>query len=119
MNNKISIICEIASAHEGSIVALKKMLDKAEDAGADWVKVQVFQYKELVAKDNNKFNYLMRPSGQKTGHVCLRIQRNFSCKMAMRIEYQSLDVFSDICLALLVFLFQNEIHLSLSLWLQE
>ena len=60
MNNKISIICEIASAHEGSIVALKKMLDKAEDAGADWVKVQVFQYKELVAKDNNKFNVLRK-----------------------------------------------------------
>lgn len=60
MNKCTSIICEIASAHEGSASILKEMLRKADYADSDWVKIQIFQYKELVAKDNEKFSVLKK-----------------------------------------------------------
>lgn len=60
MKNNISIICEIASAHEGSVFHLKKLLNEAHFAGADWVKVQIFQYESLISKDNDKFSVLKK-----------------------------------------------------------
>ena len=60
MENNISVICEIASAHEGNILNLKKLLDQAHFASADWVKVQIFQYESLVFKDNEKFSILKK-----------------------------------------------------------
>ena len=56
--NKVSIICEIASAHSGNINTLKKLLLAANDANSDWVKIQIFQFDSLVAGENTKFGEL-------------------------------------------------------------
>lgn len=52
---KIEIICEIASAHEGNIDKLLELLRHADKTGSDWVKLQIFQFDELVASDNENF----------------------------------------------------------------
>lgn len=52
---KIEIICEIASAHEGNINSLFELLRCADNTGSDWVKLQIYQFDELVASDNEKF----------------------------------------------------------------
>jgi len=57
-HNKVSIICEIASAHSGDLDTLKKLLSAANDANSDWVKIQVFQFDSLVAGENSKFGEL-------------------------------------------------------------
>ena len=57
-HNKVSIICEIASAHSGNLDTLKKLLSAANDANSDWVKIQVFQFDSLVAGENSKFGEL-------------------------------------------------------------
>jgi N,N'-diacetyllegionaminate synthase len=54
--NSVSVICEIASAHGGDSTLLKEMLNVADSVGADWVKVQVYQYESLVAEDNTNDN---------------------------------------------------------------
>ena len=48
-NIKIEIICEIASAHEGDIKILFELLRCADRTGSDWVKLQIYQFDELVA----------------------------------------------------------------------
>jgi N,N'-diacetyllegionaminate synthase len=59
INNKgVSIICEIASAHGGDVEILKKMLSEADSVGADWTKVQVYNFESLVAEENEKFSEL-------------------------------------------------------------
>lgn len=52
---KIEIICEIASAHEGNIETLFELLCCADRSGSDWVKLQIYQFDQLVASDNEKF----------------------------------------------------------------
>ena len=52
----ISIVAEIASAHEGRMSTLLKMVDVAYEAGCDYVKFQIFRAKELVAKDHPKYD---------------------------------------------------------------
>ena len=58
INNNISVICEIASAHGGDADALKKLLIAADDSNSDWVKVQIFQFESLVSDENNSFSEL-------------------------------------------------------------
>ncbi|MBN8703647.1 MAG: N-acetylneuraminate synthase family protein [Bacteroidetes bacterium] len=54
----IKVIAEIASAHEGRMETLLKMVDVAVDAKCDYVKFQLFRAKELVAEDHPKYeNY--------------------------------------------------------------
>ena len=56
--SNISIICEIASAHGGNSKTLKKMLSEANSLGADWTKVQIYNFESLVAEDNEGFKDL-------------------------------------------------------------
>lgn len=51
----IAVICETASAHGGDADRLIDLLDAAEKADADWVKLQVFCTERLVARDNESF----------------------------------------------------------------
>jgi N,N'-diacetyllegionaminate synthase len=48
----VSVICEIASSHGGEPKSLLELLDAAEQAQADWVKIQIFKADSLVAPDN-------------------------------------------------------------------
>ena len=44
----IKVIAEIASAHGGDKASLINLLEKADQTGADFVKIQVFNFTELV-----------------------------------------------------------------------
>lgn len=52
----IAVICETASAHGGDADRLIELLNAAEAADADWVKLQIFSTERLVAKDNESFS---------------------------------------------------------------
>ena len=54
-NQPIYIIGEIASAHEGRISILKKLLKNGSKTGVDALKVQIFKADELVAKSHPKY----------------------------------------------------------------
>lgn len=57
----VNIIAEIASAHEGRMETILKMVDVARESNCDTVKFQIFRAKELVAVDHPKFeNYCIK-----------------------------------------------------------
>ena len=49
------IIAEIASAHEGVLPKLKKLITKSYESGADAVKLQIFQRDKLLSKNHNLY----------------------------------------------------------------
>ncbi len=53
-NQRVYIIGEIASAHEGKISILKKLIKAGSKTGVDALKVQIFKADELVAKSHPK-----------------------------------------------------------------
>ena len=55
MKNKI--IAEIGVNHDGSFEKLKKLIIKANIAGADFVKLQVYDTDEIVIKNSKVANY--------------------------------------------------------------
>ncbi|MFH1559065.1 MAG: N-acetylneuraminate synthase [Patescibacteria group bacterium] len=57
---KIMIIAEAGVNHNGSLVIAKKMIDRARQAGADWVKFQTFKTESLVSKRARKADYQKR-----------------------------------------------------------
>lgn len=56
-SNKVFVIAEAGVNHNGSIHLAKKLIDVANDAGADAVKFQTFKADKLVSKDAQKANY--------------------------------------------------------------
>lgn len=56
-NNKTIIIAEAGVNHNGSIDLAKKLIDVADEAGADFVKFQTFNADSLVQKNIEKANY--------------------------------------------------------------
>ena len=57
-NGQLIVIAEIASAHGGDVTAIKKMIAAASATGADFIKLQIYQFDQLVAGDNSKFQDL-------------------------------------------------------------
>ena len=53
--DSISIICEIANAHEGSIESMYSLLRAADESDADWVKVQIYHFESLATPRNMFF----------------------------------------------------------------
>ena len=58
LENNIKIIAEIASAHNGSVKALKKMSDIAVRQNSDYLKYQIFKNQNLCHKKSKYFNGL-------------------------------------------------------------
>lgn len=56
----IKIIAEAGVNHNGSMELAKKMVDKAYEAGADYIKFQTFQPQKLVSKYAGKAEYQKR-----------------------------------------------------------
>jgi N,N'-diacetyllegionaminate synthase len=48
MTTNLKIIAEIASAHEGNLDLLKHLLISSKQTGANFVKLQIYKFKELV-----------------------------------------------------------------------
>ena len=59
-NGQLAIIAEIASAHGGDIKNLKKLISSANNTGADFIKLQIYQFDQLVADENSKFQDLKK-----------------------------------------------------------
>jgi N,N'-diacetyllegionaminate synthase len=57
---KIKIICEIASAHGGDLSKLKELISAANETNSDYLKLQIFNYESLVAKENKSFSDLRK-----------------------------------------------------------
>ena len=56
MNNTI-IIAEAGVNHNGDINLAKQLIDKADEAGADYIKFQMFKSKNIVSKNATKADY--------------------------------------------------------------
>lgn len=57
MTNKVFIIAEAGVNHNGSLCLAKQLVDKAVWAGADCIKFQTFNSKNLVSKNAQKAEY--------------------------------------------------------------
>jgi N,N'-diacetyllegionaminate synthase len=57
-SNNTKIICEIASAHGGDLIKLKELMSAADESKSDYLKLQIFDYPSLVAKENKNFESL-------------------------------------------------------------
>lgn len=57
-NRCLTVIAEIASAHGGDVNLLMEMIASAKATGADLIKLQIYQFDQLVAGDNEKFQDL-------------------------------------------------------------
>ena len=60
MNNHTIIIAEAGVNHNGDINLAKKLIDAAADAGADYVKFQIFKTELLVSKKAKKAEYQIK-----------------------------------------------------------
>lgn len=58
--NKIYIIAEAGVNHNGSIDIAKKLIDKAQESGANSVKFQTFKAEDLVSKNAGKADYQVK-----------------------------------------------------------
>ena len=59
------IVAEVGVNHNGSIDMAKKLLDAANDAGADAVKIQAFKTEKIVTKYAEKTSYQKETTGLK------------------------------------------------------
>lgn len=59
LNNmsKVIIIAEAGVNHNGDIKIAKQLIDKAEEAGADYIKFQLFKSSEVISKHATKAEY--------------------------------------------------------------
>lgn len=57
MNNEVIIIAEAGVNHNGDINLAKQLIDKADEAGADYVKFQLFKSNNIVSKSAIKADY--------------------------------------------------------------
>ena len=60
MRNRVLIIAEAGVNHNGSLEMAKALIDKAAEAGADFVKFQTFKADKLVSKSAKKAAYQVR-----------------------------------------------------------
>ena len=66
MNNKhVIIIAEAGVNHNGSLELAKQLVDKATEAGADYIKFQTFKAEKLVTKSAQQAEYQQRNIGGK------------------------------------------------------
>jgi N,N'-diacetyllegionaminate synthase len=65
MNNKLTFIAEAGVNHNGSFVRAIKMIDKAANTGADYVKFQYYSTEELALKTLIKADYQKKNTNKK------------------------------------------------------
>ena len=59
----VTIIAEAGVNHNGSIELAKQLVDKAVDAGADYIKFQTFKASKLVTKTARQADYQQKNIG--------------------------------------------------------
>ena len=65
----ITIIAEAGVNHNGSMELAKKMVEKAKEAGADYIKFQTFQPEKLVSKYADKAEYQKKTTGSEESQL--------------------------------------------------
>lgn len=65
MNKHVLIIAEAGVNHNGSLDLAKKLIDKAVEAGVDFIKFQTFKAEKLVSKAAKQAEYQQRNIGKK------------------------------------------------------
>ena len=65
----IRIIAEAGVNHNGDMKLAKQMVDKAKEAGADYVKFQTFQPEKLVSKYADKAEYQKKTTGSEESQL--------------------------------------------------
>lgn len=63
MNNKVIIIAEAGVNHNGDIELAKKLIEKAADSGADFVKFQTFIAENVISSNAKKADYQINNTG--------------------------------------------------------
>ena len=63
-STKIKIIAEIGVNHNGKLSNAKKLITAARNAGADYVKFQIFDPDEMVTKNSLKAKYQTKSLGK-------------------------------------------------------
>ena len=61
----VLIIAEAGVNHNGSLELAKQLVDKAADAGVDFIKFQTFKSEKLVSKSAKQAEYQQRNIGKK------------------------------------------------------
>ena len=67
-SHKVIIIAEAGVNHNGSIKIAKKMIDLAEEAGADYIKFQTFKAESLVTNKADKASYQKKLTDKDESH---------------------------------------------------
>ena len=77
---KTTIIAEAGVNHNGRVNIAKKMIKKAAEAGADFIKFQIYDTDSLVTKDARKANYQKKNSNKNENQYTMlkRYELNFS-----------------------------------------
>lgn len=65
MSNHVVIIAEAGVNHNGSLELAKRLVDKAAEAGVDFIKFQTFKSEKLVSKAAKQAEYQQRNIGKK------------------------------------------------------
>lgn len=71
MNNKVLIIAEAGVNHNGSIELAKQLIDKAVEAGVDYIKFQTFKSEKLVTKNARQAEYQEHNIGEKESQYAM------------------------------------------------
>ena len=58
-SDKIYVIAEVASTHEGDFDYLLKLVEAISSTGADAVKFQIFRASQIMDKSHPEFNTLL------------------------------------------------------------
>lgn len=66
MTKRVLIIAEAGVNHNGNIELAKQLIDKAAEAGVDYVKFQTFNSKKLVSRKADKAEYQKNNSGNQS-----------------------------------------------------
>ena len=82
---KVFIIAEAGVNHNGSIRLAKKLIDVAADSGADAIKFQTYEAKNLVTKSAKKANYQKNSTNKKESQFELLKKYELTKKMHIKL----------------------------------
>jgi N,N'-diacetyllegionaminate synthase len=77
----VFIIAEAGVNHNGKLELAKKLVDKAQEVGADCIKFQTFISKNIVSKDTDKANYqkVQTGTGESQLSMLKKLELSFDC----------------------------------------
>ena len=90
MSNHTLIIAEAGVNHNGSIELAKKLVEKATDAGVDYIKFQTFKASKLVTKAAKQAEYQQKNIGKED-------DRQYQMLKKLELSSEEHDILIDYC----------------------